>query len=219
MLAASGGTTPYTWSLVSGTLPADSLSIGLTGELSGTPTAAANAVALTFKATDSSSPVETASVTLDAHHCPGNAEDHNQLGSSGQAGTPYSQTLTATGGTAPYSWLLTSGALPAGLELNAQTGILSGTPTAAANATPLTFKVTYSGSPPQTSSVNLTLRWIPYSVGSSARTRWPSRLQGIGKYRRDADAGCRLHGNYQFDLFCHIYGHWSSHRSAKHVSS
>ena len=48
-------------------------------------------------------------------------------------GTPYSQTLTASsanGGTAPYSFLVSAGALPAGLTLSAG-GVLSGTPTTA----------------------------------------------------------------------------------------
>lgn len=45
---------------------------------------------------------------------------------------PYSQTITASGGTAPYSYSLTSGALPAGLTLNSN-GTISGTPTAAGN--------------------------------------------------------------------------------------
>ncbi|MGA8730703.1 MAG: Ig domain-containing protein, partial [Terracidiphilus sp.] len=61
---------------------------------------------------------------------------------SGQVGTAYSATLAATGGTSPYAWSLTSGTLPAGLTLNAATGAISGTPTAAANATALTFMVT-----------------------------------------------------------------------------
>ncbi len=77
---------------------------------------------------------------------------------SGQEGVAYSTTLTATGGTTPYTWSLTSGALPAGLSLNASTGVISGTPEATASATPLTFKVTDSGYPtPQHQSVNLTL--------------------------------------------------------------
>lgn len=45
-----------------------------------------------------------------------------------QVGVAYSQTLVATGGTTPYSWSI-SGALPAGLSLNAATGVISGTPT------------------------------------------------------------------------------------------
>lgn len=44
------------------------------------------------------------------------------------AGTPYSQTLTSTGGLAPYTYTLQSGTLPAGLNLSSG-GVLSGTPT------------------------------------------------------------------------------------------
>jgi hypothetical protein len=43
---------------------------------------------------------------------------------------PYNQTLTATGGTLPYSWSVISGTLPDGLTLNSSTGIISGTPAA-----------------------------------------------------------------------------------------
>lgn len=76
---------------------------------------------------------------------------------NGQAGTAYSAKLTATGGTTPYSWSLTSGTLPAGLTLSATTGAITGTPTTAVNATPLTFTVSDSSSAVQTKSVNLTL--------------------------------------------------------------
>ena len=44
------------------------------------------------------------------------------------AGVAYSQTLTATGGTAPYTWTIDAGALPAGIALSSA-GVLSGTPT------------------------------------------------------------------------------------------
>ncbi len=44
--------------------------------------------------------------------------------------SPYSLTLTASGGTGPYIYTITAGSLPAGLSLNAATGVLSGTPTA-----------------------------------------------------------------------------------------
>jgi phage FluMu protein Com len=39
--------------------------------------------------------------------------------------------MTAIGGRAPYAWSVLSGALPAGLSLNASTGVISGTPTTA----------------------------------------------------------------------------------------
>jgi hypothetical protein len=48
----------------------------------------------------------------------------------GTVGTAYSRTLAATGD-APITWSVTVGALPAGLALNAASGEISGTPTAA----------------------------------------------------------------------------------------
>src|ERR1022692_1099033 len=47
---------------------------------------------------------------------------------SGVVGVPYSQTLSATGGIAPYIWFLSGGALPAGLALNNFSGTIGGTP-------------------------------------------------------------------------------------------
>lgn len=48
---------------------------------------------------------------------------------SGVVGIPYSQAISASGGTAPYSMFVTAGALPAGLAISTA-GELSGTPTA-----------------------------------------------------------------------------------------
>jgi uncharacterized repeat protein (TIGR02543 family) len=44
-------------------------------------------------------------------------------------GSAYAKTLTAGGGTAPYTWTVASGTLPAGLTLNSSSGVISGTPT------------------------------------------------------------------------------------------
>ena len=64
----------------------------------------------------------------------------------GVVGNPYTSTLAATGGTAPFTWALFGGVLPTGFlnsSFNTVTGVVSGTPTAAGNFT-ATFTVTDS---------------------------------------------------------------------------
>lgn len=175
-LTATGGTTPYVWTLTSGTLPAGLTLNASTGIISGTPTAAVNAVALTFTVTDSSTPAQTKSVSLTltiATNPTGPIVITTSSLPNGQTGVLYSTSLAATGGMTPYTWTLTSGTLPVGLSLNSLTGIISGTPTAAANAAPLTFTVTDSESPAQTKSVSLTLTIAPPALTIST-TSLPS---------------------------------------------
>ena len=49
---------------------------------------------------------------------------------AGTVGVSYNQTVTASGGTSSFTYTVSSGALPAGLTLNAATGAITGTPTA-----------------------------------------------------------------------------------------
>ncbi|RLE22685.1 MAG: hypothetical protein DRJ50_07260, partial [Actinobacteria bacterium] len=58
---------------------------------------------------------------------------------SGQVGDPYSSSLSATGGVPPYTWRITSGALPAGLTFHPD-GTIVGTPTHHATVSP-TYEV------------------------------------------------------------------------------
>jgi len=80
---------------------------------------------------------------------------------NGQVGRAYSATLAAKGGTAPLTWSLGAGALPAGLTLLSN-GLISGTPTAPAAATPLTFTV--SSAVAQKQTAKLTLNVSPASI-------------------------------------------------------
>ena len=63
-LVANGGTTPFSWSVADGALPAGLSVIASTGAITGTPTATANHASLTFQVRDSGDPVQTASVRL-----------------------------------------------------------------------------------------------------------------------------------------------------------
>jgi len=98
----------------------------------------------------------------------------------GTQGTAYNQTITAGGGTTPYSWILASGSsLPAGLTLSTG-GVISGTPTAT-GTTSFTVKVTDSSSPVQTAQATLSI-----TIATSAPppgcpcTIWPSTAAPAG---------------------------------------
>jgi hypothetical protein len=74
---------------------------------------------------------------------------------SGTAGLAYSATLAASGGTAPYAWTATSGALPTGLTLTSA-GVISGTPTAAGTYS-FTVRVSDSASATASQAFALTI--------------------------------------------------------------
>jgi hypothetical protein len=135
-VTAVGGTSPYTFTISSGTLPPGlTLGTGNTSSvlISGTPLTPG---LFTFTIT-----------ATDAHGCPGSRPYSIvipvlSLGPgvcpvitvnpttllNAVLGTPYSQTISAVGGTAPYTFALLDGALPLGLTLNGTTGVISGTP-------------------------------------------------------------------------------------------
>lgn len=124
-IAATGGTAPYTWSMASGQLPAG-LILSSVGILSGTPTAAGS-FSFTVQAKDAAG--RTASQPLSVSICAALSITTTSL-PNGTAGTTYSTTLAATGGTAPYTWGVMSGMLPPGVSLFTTSGIVSGTPSA-----------------------------------------------------------------------------------------
>ncbi len=125
-LVAAGGTPPYAWSLASGsTLPAGLTLNTVTGAVYGTPQAAGT-TPLTVEVSDAASHTASASLSLAA--APAGLVMATQSLPGATDGTAYSAQLEAAGGSAPYSWSLVSGALPAGLTLNTVTGSVYGTP-------------------------------------------------------------------------------------------
>ena len=132
-LTASGGTSAYTWTTVSGTWPAG-LSLGGAGVVSGTPSAATTGTtgsAIVVKATDANGCV-SANTTVNIKVCPVLAVAPASMPTA-VVGTAYSQAITASNGTAPYTYAVTSGALPAWATLTS--GTISGTPNTTTSAT------------------------------------------------------------------------------------
>ncbi|WP_199140791.1 MBG domain-containing protein [Pedobacter sp. ASV12] len=127
----SGGTAPYSFVISAGTVPIGLSLNTATGTLSGMPTSSGT-FNFTIKATDASGsggPFSgTRSYTVVAAP-PVTAVTPTTL-SAGTVGNAYSQTVSASGGIAPYNYAITAGSLPAGITLNNSTGVLSGTPTA-----------------------------------------------------------------------------------------
>ncbi|MHC4714983.1 MAG: putative Ig domain-containing protein, partial [Planctomycetota bacterium] len=157
-LAATGGVTPYSWAVVSGSLPAGlSLNSG-TGEISGTPTTSGTSN-FTVEATDSNTPADTDQQALSIYIAPEGLTITTSSLPDGQIGVAYSETLAATGGITPYSWAVVSGSLPVGLSLNSSTGEISGTPTTGGTSN-FTVEVTDSDSPPATDQQALSI-YVP----------------------------------------------------------
>ncbi len=155
-VAASGGTTPYTYS--AGSLPTGLTMSSTTGMITGTPVqSSVGTASATIKVTDSSKPSpQSATSTLSIKISPASLAVTTSSLPGGTAGSPYpSTTLQASGGLPPYSWALSAGNLPAGLTLSAA-GALTGTPSSGGTY-PLTFLVTDSYSSPETAKASLTL--------------------------------------------------------------
>ncbi len=123
-LAGSGAIHPYTWSATG--LPAG-LTMSTTGVITGTVTSAGTS-SVNVLLTDSNGTSISKTFSLVVADLLTITSASLPFGTTGVA---YSVNLTATGGTAPYTWSATG--LPAGVTLST-TGVLSGTPTTAATS-------------------------------------------------------------------------------------
>lgn len=151
-LTAVGSSGTLTWSLAgAGTLP-QGLNLSAQGQIAGTPTVYGT-FPIQVHVTDATTNLTaTRSYSLSI----GNASVLTVTTTSplptGALGVAYSQTLQATGGTAPYTWSATG--LPAWLALDPTSGILSGTPTAGGTST---ISVTVTDAARATANANLSL--------------------------------------------------------------
>ncbi|MGH9346589.1 MAG: putative Ig domain-containing protein [Vicinamibacterales bacterium] len=126
---ASGGLTPYRWSILDGTLPAGISLDPLTGALSGAASMAGDFV-FTVLATDSRDATAAQRLMLRVERAIPPVAILTTAVAGAVATFPYTQPLEATGGLGTYVWSLTGGQLPSGILLSAA-GVLSGTPATA----------------------------------------------------------------------------------------
>ncbi len=150
------------WSVISGSLPSGLLLNSLTGQISGTPTAATTST-FTVQANNTIAPIPTQVVSLQI--IPARAPQITSATPAVAAvGVPYSHTFTAVGGQ-PIVWS-EPGVLPGWLTLTSG-GILSGTPPAQSS---ITFTITATNAVGSVSqSVNITANPpVPISMTSAS---------------------------------------------------
>src|ERR1017187_6785291 len=161
-ITVTGGTSPYTFSIGSGTLPAGLTLNTSTGAVTGTPTAAGT---FTIKVTDANGVVGTGTCAITIVGPP---QVTCSATNSGEVGVPFnSGPITVTGGTSPYTFSIGSGTLPAGLTLNTSTGAVTGTPTASGT---FTIKVTDANGVVGTGTCAITIVGGPQVTCSATNT-------------------------------------------------
>lgn len=122
----SGAMASVFWTISSGTLPAGLVLDGISGSVSGTP-AAWGMSSFVLQVQDSYAAGRTDSKAVTLTIAPAALSIATTSLPAGTVNAAYTSTLTATGGTGATMWSLASGALPAGVTLDAN-GVLAGTP-------------------------------------------------------------------------------------------
>jgi hypothetical protein len=169
-IAAVGGSTPYSWSINSGALPAGINLDAAAGRLSGTPTATGD-FTFTLRVTDAGGRAASHDCAISVSK--GLAITTTSLPDAALA-SAYAQAIAVTGGTPPYAWTTAAGGLPPGLFLNSGTGKITGTPTVAGS---FSFTVRVNDSAGAEITQVMTLR----VTAGLAITDCPLAVTGVGQ--------------------------------------
>ncbi|MGA0104179.1 MAG: Ig domain-containing protein, partial [Steroidobacteraceae bacterium] len=156
-----GGGAPYTFEVVGGAFPAG-ITMNSSGFIYGVTCASNGSYSIGIRITSATGTVadfvsNPNLFSLGVNAGPSGCDFQVLLGSLPPVGftdTPYSGTVSASGGVEPYSFAIVSGALPPGLSLDAATGAVTGTPTAVGT---YNFQVTATDSLGQTGSAAYTI--------------------------------------------------------------
>lgn len=176
-IVATGGVGPLTFKVTAGALP-PGLSLNTNGSITGRTTSNGGTFDFTVTVTDQGSPplTDSADYSLVVAPAPALSVTTTALINAVQ-GSPYNQGLNATGGVPPLTWSISSGALPAGLALDASTGQISGTPTTQGSSS-FTVEVTDSAllppnNQPQTATQSLSITVGPPGALAIVTTTLP----------------------------------------------
>ena len=168
-LAATGGTSPFTWSVITA-LPAGLSLAPSTGVISGTPTqSTASNSSYTFKVTDATGASETQAFSIAVSAPPSLAVTTATLPGA-TVGTAYAANLSRSGGVGPYTWALVSG--PSWLSVSSS-GALSGTPTTnSGSPVSVTVSVTDSETPNKvtanSSGLTIAISLAPFQITTTS---------------------------------------------------
>jgi len=163
-LIASGGITPYTWSVISGSFPAGLALNNATGEISGIPTAQ-GVFDFTVKVTDDNAVMDTADLSISVNDTAMIITTSSLP--DGTTGTAYSAALSVSDGLPPYTWSLISGSLPPGMVLAGLTGEILGTPHTVGT---YVFTIQVMDAREATTVADLTIIVGPYAVWSAVHS-------------------------------------------------
>lgn len=186
---ATGGCTPYKWSVVSGTFPpgitAKTSSTTTSLVLSGVPTSVATYTP-TLQVTACGGGTYKASYKI-VIQAPSSVQISTATLPNGIVGNVYSAAVNAIGGCTPYKWSLVSGTLPAGITMKVSSTTtslaLSGTPSSASTYAP-TVQVTGCGGATYKRSYSIAIQGTTnHVVDVSWKASTTSDVTGYNLYR------------------------------------
>lgn len=167
-ISSTGGVTPLTWRLVSGSVPPGLTFNTNSGQITGVPTLA-GAYSFTPAVVDSAIPPQNITgnqLTITVSNATPLQATTPPLPAATVA-SPYSGNLVATGGVPPYTWSILSGQLPAGLTLDPATGRITGSPVLV-TSTSVVAQVSDSEATPVTASQALTLTVVTGTTSTNS---------------------------------------------------
>jgi alpha-tubulin suppressor-like RCC1 family protein len=163
-LAPTGGQTPYSFAVTSGSLPSGLSLDQATGIISGAPSTVGT-YPVTVQVTDSEGRSATAEASLIVY---APIQISGAPPAAATVGVAYFAQFSATGGNGKPSFATASGALPAWLTLDSATGRLSGTPTAGNVGTvgPLKVSVTDGSRIALSAPFSISVATLPVMAGN-----------------------------------------------------